>query len=76
MFALCTKENSSTLSVSYIIIKLSDLTVVEEGNTPRATFVWIETYKAEIREIPNMTKKVDQPTKGKIIDVTKYMNKL
>lgn len=75
-FALCTKENTSTLSVSYIIVKLSDLTIVEEGNTARASFVWIDTYKIEIREIPGMVKKEHENIQGKIIDVTKYITRL
>jgi len=75
-FALCTKENSSTLSVSYIIIKLSDITIVEEGNSTRASFSWIDTYTIEIKEIPGMVKKNDQHIEGKIIDVSKYTTKL
>ncbi len=75
-FTLCMKENTSTLSVSYIIVKLNDLTIVEEGNTARASFAWIDTYKIEIREIPGMVKKGDQHTPGKIIDVTRYTTKL
>lgn len=75
-FALCTKENTSTLSVSYIIVKLNDLTVVEEGNTARASFAWIDTYKIEIKEIPGMVKKEQEKIPGKIIDVTKYITKL
>lgn len=75
-FALCTKENTATLSVSYMIIKLNDLTIVEEGNTARASFVWIDIYKIEITEIPGMVKKDNQRIEGKIIDVTKYITKL
>lgn len=75
-FALCTKENTATLSVSYVIIKLNDLTIVEEGNTARASFVWIDIYKIEITEIPGMVKKDNQRIEGKIIDVTKYITKL
>jgi hypothetical protein len=75
-FALGTKENTSSLSVSYIIVKLNDLTIVEEGNTARASFVWINTYKIEIREIPGLVKKEQEKIQGKIIDVTKYITKL
>lgn len=75
-FALCTKENTATLSVSYMIIKLNDLTIVEEGNTARASFVWIDIYKIEITEIPGMVKKDNQRIEGKIIDVTKHITKL
>ena len=75
-FALCTKENISMLSVSYIIVKLNDLTIVEEGNTARASFAWIDTYKIEIRETPGMVKKEQEKIQGKIIDVTKYITKL
>jgi len=76
MFALCTKENPSTLSVSYLIIKLNDLTVVEQGSASQASFSWINTYQIEIRTIPGIVKKEAQAWEVKIIDVTKYMNKL
>jgi hypothetical protein len=75
-FALCTKENITTLSVSYMIVKLNDLSIVEEGNTARASFVWIDTYKIEISEIPGMVKKDNQRIEGKIIDVSKHITKL
>ncbi len=75
-FALCTKQQSSTLSVSYIIIRLSDLTVVEEDTIPGATLLWSDTYQVEIREIPGMIKKDDQPIKINFIDVTKHISKL
>ncbi len=75
-FALCTKENESTLSVSYLIIRLNDLAIVETDNTSRASFSWIDTFKIEIKTIPGMVKKDEQNIEGKIIDVTKYITKL
>jgi hypothetical protein len=59
-----------------MIVKLNDLTIVEEGNTARASFVWIDIYKIEISEIPGMVKKDNQRIEGKIIDVSKHITKL
>lgn len=75
-FALATKENPSTLSVSYIIVRLRDLSIVEEGNSPRASFSWVDTYKIEIKETPGIVKKGDENRPGKFIDVTKYITRL
>lgn len=75
-FALCFKENPSTLSVSYIIVRLSDLTVVERDKTSQASFSWVDTYKVEIKTIPGMVRKDEQSTAVKVIDLTKYIIKL
>lgn len=75
-FALCLKENPSTLSVSYLIVRLHDLTIVEKDNTPRASFSWIDTYKIEVKTVPGIVKKNDPSIEAKIIDVTKYIVKL
>jgi hypothetical protein len=75
-FALCTKENPSTQSVSYLVIRLSDLTIVVQNKTSPASFLWIDTYLIEIKEIPGIVKKEEQNRDGKIIDVTKYIVQL
>lgn len=75
-FALCFKENFSTLSVSYIIVRLNDLTIVEQDKTAQASFSWVDNYKVEIKTIPGMVKKEDQSTAVKVIDLTKYIIKL
>lgn len=75
-FALCTKENLSTRSVSYLIVRLSDLVIVEKDNVSRASFTWIDNYKIEVKTIPGIVKKDEQSVPRKVIDVTKYMVKL
>jgi histone deacetylase complex regulatory component SIN3 len=75
-FALCFKENFSTLSVSYIIVRLNDLTIVEQDKTAQASFSWVDNYKVEIKTIAGMVKKEDQSTAVKVIDLTKYIIKL
>ncbi len=74
-FALCSKENRSTLSVAYLIIRLSDLAVVEQDNVHQSSVSWIDTYKAEIKTIPGIIKKDEPPLRGKIVDVTKHTTK-
>lgn len=74
-FALCLKENPSTLSVSYIIVRLNDLTVVEQDKTAHASFSWIDNYKIEVKTIPGMVSKDEHSTVVKVIDLTKYIVK-
>ncbi len=74
-FALCSKENLSTLSVSYLIVRLSDLAIVEQDNVHQSTLSWIDTYKIEIKTIPGIIKKDEPPLRGKIIDITKHTTK-
>jgi len=74
-FALCFKENLSTLSVSYIIVRLNDLTVVERDKTAQASFSWVDNYKIEMKTIPGMVSKDEQSMVVKVIDVTKYIIK-
>jgi len=74
-FALCFKENPSTLSVSYIIVRLGDLTVVERDKTSRASFSWVDTYKIEMKTIPGMVREDEQSIAVKVIDLTKYIVK-
>ena len=74
-FALCFKENSSTLSVSYIIVRLSDLTVVKQDKIAQASFAWVDNYKIEMKTIPGIMSKDEQFTVVKVIDLTKYIIK-
>jgi hypothetical protein len=75
-FALCIKENPSTLSVSYIIVRLNDLTLVEQDKTSQASFSWVDNYKIEVKTIPGMVRKDEQSTAVKVINLTKYIVKL
>jgi len=75
-FALCLKENLSTHSVSYIIVRLNDLVIVEQDNTSSASFAWIDRYKIEVKFIPGMIRKDEQIMPARVIDVSKYMVKL
>lgn len=75
-FALCYKENTSTLSVSYLIVRLNDLTIVEQDNTSQASLTWVDSYKVEVRTTPGMVRKDEQSIPAKVIDVTKYIVKL
>jgi len=75
-FALCLKENLPTHSVSYIIVRLNDLVIVEQDNTSSASFAWIDQYKIEVKFIPGMIRKDEQIMPARVIDVSKYMVKL
>lgn len=75
-FALCVKENLSTLSFSYIIVRLNDLAIVEQDKTSQASFSWVDHYKIEIKTISGMMRKDEQSTVVKVIDLTKYIVKL
>lgn len=75
-FALCIKEVHPTLSASYIIVRLSDLAVVEEDHISRSSFTWTNTYTLEIKAIPGMVRKTEEAAHGKIIDLTQYILKL
>jgi histone deacetylase complex regulatory component SIN3 len=75
-FALCYKKNMTTLSVSYLIIRLNDLTIVEQDNTVQASLAWVDTYKVEVRTTPGIVQKDEQSIPAKVIDVTKYRVKL
>ena len=75
-FALGIKEVHPTLSAHYIIVRLSDLTVVEEDHVSRSSFGWTGTYILEIKAIPGMVRKNEEPSRAKIIDLTKYIVKL
>lgn len=74
-FALCFKENPSTLSVSYIIVRLNDLTVVEQDKTAQTSFSWVDNYKIEMKTIAGMVHKNEQSTVVRVIDLTKYIIK-
>lgn len=75
-FALCTRENTTTRSVSFIIVRLHDLAIVEQDTIQQASFSWMDSYKIEIKITPGIVRKENQPMEGKIIDVTKYIVKL
>ena len=75
-FALCTKEYPTTRSVSFIIVRLHDLAIVEQDTIQQASFSWMDSYKIEIKITPGIVRKENQPMEGKIIDVTKYIVKL
>jgi hypothetical protein len=75
-FALCTRENPSTLSVTWIIIRLNDMTIVEQDTTSPASFSWIDNYKIEVKFTPGIVMKVEQSLPVKVIDVTKYNTRL
>jgi len=75
-FALCIKENLSTLSVSYMIVRLNDLVIVEQDNISRASFSWIDSYKIEVKFTPGIIRKDEQTIPAKVIDVSKYIAKL
>jgi len=75
-FALCIKENLSTYSVSYMIVRLHDLVIVEQDHTARASMAWIDRYKIEVKLISGMVRKDEQIIPAKVIDVSKYLVKL
>jgi len=76
VFALCIKEVHPTLSAHYIIVRLSDLTVVKEDHVSRTSFAWTGTYILELKAIPGMVRKHEEATRAKIIDLTPYVIKL
>jgi hypothetical protein len=75
-FALCIRENPSTLSVTYTIVRLNDMTIVEQDTTSPASFSWIDNFKIEVKFIPGIVMKDEQSLPVKVIDVTKYNARL
>lgn len=74
-FALCFKQNNTINSITYLIVRLSDLQVVEQNTIPNASFKWIDTYQVEIKEIPGIVMKDETDSNRKIIDVTHFIIK-
>lgn len=75
-FALCYKENDLTKSVSYLIIRSSDLAIIDHDTLSPSTLTWIDTYKVEVKTIPGIIKKDEQSLERKIIDLTHFIVKL
>lgn len=75
-FALCYKENDLTKSVSYLIIRSSDLAIIDHNTLSPSSLTWIDTYKVEVKTIPGIIKKDEQSLERKIIDLTHFIVKL
>lgn len=75
-FALAYQENHSTQAMSYLVIRLSDLKIVEEATRARIILSWMDTYKIKISITPGILRKDEPINEPEIIDVTKYIIKL
>jgi len=75
-FALAYQANHSTQAVAYLVIRLSDLKIVEEATRARIILSWMDTYKIKISITPGILRKDEPINEPEIIDVTKYIVKL
>jgi hypothetical protein len=75
-FALSYKANDTLHSVTYLVIRLSDLKIVEQDTLAPATLAWVDTYKIQVRVISGVIRKEGSLSEPKIIDVTKHFVKL
>jgi hypothetical protein len=75
-FALGKKasESGSIQQVQFIVIRLADLQVVEEGSVSLAEVVWTGDYEISIQDIPGQVKlNRDENSFVRKIDLKKYI---
>lgn len=74
-FALGVKDDPVILSTAYVIIRVSDNTIVEQGKTQKAAVYWIDNFRVGIRLVPGTVQKETVHVAEKVIDLTKYITR-
>jgi hypothetical protein len=74
-FALGVKDDLSNQSTTYVIVRISDNFIVEQGKTQKATVYWIDNFRVGVRLVPGTVQKETALVTEKVIDLTKYITK-
>jgi hypothetical protein len=74
--ALCVHDNPKNNSTQYMVIKLENLSILEEDKVQRASLKWINNYQVQLQIVPGIIGKEEKLDGIKIIDLSKYFNRL